>query len=204
MQVGSVFFYIGRRTDMADSNITKQALAVSLRELMKEVPFEKINVAQICERCGMNRKSFYYHFKDKYDLINWIFDTNFIAFATSDAVKSIENDRWAFIEMSCRYFYKDRDFYRKALRIQGQNSFSEHFKEYFFPVLKSRLICLVGDDRADDFTVGFFADAVLCAMERWLTDRECMPPEQFVIKIKGLIQNGAAAIYREAMEEDSI
>ena len=23
----------------------------------------------------MNRKSFYYHFKDKYDLVNWIFDT---------------------------------------------------------------------------------------------------------------------------------
>ncbi len=42
---------------MADSNITKQALAASLRELMEEVPFDKINVAQICERCGMNRKS---------------------------------------------------------------------------------------------------------------------------------------------------
>lgn len=49
---------------MADSNITKQALAVSLRELMAETSFDKINVAQICERCGMNRKSFYYHFRD--------------------------------------------------------------------------------------------------------------------------------------------
>ena len=51
---------------MADSNITKRALATSLKELMVEQPFEKINVAQICERCNMNRKSFYYHFKDKY------------------------------------------------------------------------------------------------------------------------------------------
>lgn len=189
---------------MADSNITKQALAASLRELMKEVQFEKINVAQICERCGMNRKSFYYHFKDKYDLVNWIFDTNFIAFATSDAVKNMEDDRWAFIEMACKYFYQDRDFYRKALQIRGQNSFSEHFREYIFPVLKSRLVCLVGDDGADDFTVGFFADAVLCAMERWLKDKECMPPEQFAAKIRGLVKNGAAAIYRESMKENSI
>ncbi len=189
---------------MADSNITKQALAASLRELMKEVPFEKINVAQICERCGMNRKSFYYHFKDKYDLVNWIFDTNFIAFATSDAVKNIEDDRLAFIEMACEHFYKDRDFYRKALRIQGQNSFSEHFREYIFSVLKNRLICLIGDDGADDFTVSFFTDATLCAMERWLRDKECMPPEQFVKKIKGLVQNGAAAIYREKMKDDFI
>ena len=63
---------------MADSNITKRALATSLKELMAEQPFGKINVAQICERCNMNRKSFYYHFKDKYDLVNWIFDTEFI------------------------------------------------------------------------------------------------------------------------------
>lgn len=63
---------------MADSNITKRALATSLKELMAEQPFDKINVAQICERCNMNRKSFYYHFKDKYDLVNWIFDTEFL------------------------------------------------------------------------------------------------------------------------------
>ena len=56
---------------MADSNITKRALATSLKELMAEQPFAKINVAQICERCNMNRKSFYYHFKDIYDLVEW-------------------------------------------------------------------------------------------------------------------------------------
>ena len=60
---------------MADSNITKRALAQALQELMEEVPFDKINVTQICEKCGINRKSFYYHFKDKYDLANWIFYT---------------------------------------------------------------------------------------------------------------------------------
>ena len=58
---------------MADSNITKRALAAALKELMEQKPFSKINVAEICEKCGMNRKSFYYHFKDKYDLVNWIF-----------------------------------------------------------------------------------------------------------------------------------
>ena len=64
---------------MADSNITKLALSGALKELLEEQSFEKISVSDICERCGMNRKSFYYHFKDKYDLVNWIFDTEFVA-----------------------------------------------------------------------------------------------------------------------------
>ena len=49
---------------MADSNITKRALASALKELMESTPFTKITVSDICAKCNMNRKSFYYHFKD--------------------------------------------------------------------------------------------------------------------------------------------
>ena len=62
---------------MPDSLITKKALASSLKELMETQPLTKISVGDICEKCGMNRKSFYYHFCDKYELVNWIFDTEF-------------------------------------------------------------------------------------------------------------------------------
>jgi len=186
---------------MPESNITKKALAAALRGLMAEMPFEKINVAHICEQCGMNRKSFYYHFKDKYDLVNWIFDTDFSAFAEAiDSATSIDN-RWEFIEKACDYFYRDRGFYRRAFLIRGQNSFSEHFREYIFPILKKRLTCLIGDGGDDEFVVNFFSDAILCAMERWLLDRACMPPEQFVAKIKYLVQNGAAAICQEIAQK---
>ena len=56
---------------MPDSNITKKALAMAMKELMEQIPFSKISVSDICEKCGMNRKSFYYHFKDIYDLVEW-------------------------------------------------------------------------------------------------------------------------------------
>ena len=64
---------------MADSSITKRALAQAMKDLMAKQPFAKISVGDICETCGMNRKSFYYHFRDKYDLVNWIFDSEFLA-----------------------------------------------------------------------------------------------------------------------------
>ena len=64
---------------MADSNITKRTLASALKELMESTPFTKITVSDICAKCNMNRKSFYYHFKDKFDLVNWIFDVEYLS-----------------------------------------------------------------------------------------------------------------------------
>ena len=63
---------------MSDSNITKNALAASMKKMMRRRPFEKISVSDICMDCGINRKSFYYHFRDKYDLVNWIFFVGFL------------------------------------------------------------------------------------------------------------------------------
>lgn len=190
---------------MADSNITKRALATSLKELMAEQPFEKINVAQICERCDMNRKSFYYHFKDKYDLVNWIFDTEFIALLKDENLEVVHanyKERWAFIEKICQYFYHNHGFYRKALQIKGQNSFSDHFREYIQPLLADRISDLFGQKQLDQFTMDFFTDAVICAMERWLLTKECMPPEQFLEKVKELTEKSARSICRELIQAE--
>lgn len=176
---------------MADSNITKRALAVALRELMSEVPFEKINVAHICEKCDMNRKSFYYHFRDKYDLVNWIFDTEFI-----DLVRKQSNDRWELISLSCNYFYENRDFYCKALQIKGQNSFSEHFREFMQPLIHARIEEIMGQKDVPRICVDFFADGIICTIERWLIDKECMPPEQFVAILRSIVQSTAKEVCR--------
>ena len=56
---------------MADSNITRNAMAAAMKALMKEKKLSKISISDICGACGMNRNSFYYHFKDIYDLVEW-------------------------------------------------------------------------------------------------------------------------------------
>lgn len=188
---------------MADSTITKQALAAALRELMNEQPFEKINIAQICDRCNMNRKSFYYHFKDKYDLVNWIFDTEIISLIKDEKIETDYKKHWEFIEKMAAYFYENHAFYRKALQIKGQNSFTEHFQEYVRPLLRVRLEYLYADESLDEFTMDFFADAIVCGMERWLLKKDCLPPEEFVARIKFLIEKGATSVYRELMQTDA-
>ena len=137
---------------MADSNITKKALADALKELMDTKPFHKISVSDICERCQMNRKSFYYHFKDKYDLMNWIYDTEFIGVAKNKNYQS--------------------------------NCFSEHFRGIAVIILYNDLGKFFGEDEDLSFYVDFYADALVCAIKRWLVDKDCMPASKFVRLIK--------------------
>ena len=46
------------------ANFTKQAIKISFMKLLNEKPFNKISVRDIVEDCGINRNSFYYHFRD--------------------------------------------------------------------------------------------------------------------------------------------
>ena len=104
---------------MSASNITKNALALALKKLMEERDFDQISVADICAECNLNRKSFYYHFKDKYDLVNWIFYTGF--FESIDLKE--HKDNWGIFVEICEYLYSERLFYKAAFKIEGQNSF---------------------------------------------------------------------------------
>ena len=47
---------------------TEQFLADTLRELMEKEPLENITVIKLAKICCINRQTFYYHFRDIYDL----------------------------------------------------------------------------------------------------------------------------------------
>ena len=55
------------------AEITKLWIANKMRELMKYKSIDKIRVTEICKAAGIERPTFYYHFKDKYDLVAWMF-----------------------------------------------------------------------------------------------------------------------------------
>lgn len=51
----------------------KEQMAESLKKLMKQKSLQKITIQEITDDCGMNRYTFYYHFKDIYDLLSCVF-----------------------------------------------------------------------------------------------------------------------------------
>ena len=50
------------------NDATKQALANALKQLLQKKQIMKITINDITEACGISRMTFYYHFKDIYDL----------------------------------------------------------------------------------------------------------------------------------------
>ena len=108
MRICKMFLRPLMRSVMSLTSITKKALASALKDLMSRTPYAKISVSDICELCEMNRKSFYYHFKDKEDLVNWIFDVEFVALSQSESDAS----PWEGIERVVEYFYENRSFYK--------------------------------------------------------------------------------------------
>lgn len=59
---------------MEKGYVTKKALSLGLKELMKKVALDKIRVNQITEITGVSRNTFYYHFSDINELLSWTYD----------------------------------------------------------------------------------------------------------------------------------
>ena len=171
---------------MPDSSITKRIYAEALKTLMVREPFGKISVGDIVDACGMTRQSFYYHFKDKYDLMNWIYYTETTRFMTSyDTL-----DHWTDgLRDLCDYMRQNKTFYRNALNTNGQNSFPEYLNRYIKDLSISAVENITNakyDPVKWDFLVSFFATAFVAFIVRWADNGMKEDPAEFITKIRSL------------------
>lgn len=75
---------------MANSTITKNAIADTMIQLSETKPIDKITIAEIVAGCGINRQTYYYHFEDKYQLIRWIYQTRIF----DELLNGLTFDNW--------------------------------------------------------------------------------------------------------------
>lgn len=166
----------------------KKMLANAMKETMNKKPLRKVSVGDIVDACGLNRNSFYYHFKDKYDLVNWIFYNEFVvSISYQDYAKP-----WDFVEHVCRFFYENRKFYANALSDSGQNSFTEYFSEIMRSVIMIRLDEIFEEQRDKEFCAVFFVEAFLASLTKWLNGDEDVQPEEFSRLIQRSVEGIAA------------
>lgn len=109
------------KTDKSDR--TKQLLADSLRELARTKPLAQITVADITDNCGLSRAAFYYHFEDKQQLANWIYQqARQHAVQITDEAHLLGN-----LNQLTRNMFEDYPFYAQAAKVYERNEFMDYY-----------------------------------------------------------------------------
>ena len=127
------------------SQVTKRALESSLKKLLLEKPLHKITVSDITDDCGINRMTFYYHFKDIYDLVEWAC----IESATRALAGQKTYDTWqqGFLQI-LQAVQKDKVFVTKVYHSISR----EHIENYLYRLTYDLMIGVV-EEKAAGMTV---------------------------------------------------
>ena len=184
---------------MSDSNITKQALADSLKRLMARTDFNQISVKDIVKDCRLTRQAFYYHFKDKYDLMNWIYYTETARFMSS--YNTVEHWLDGMVDL-CNYMRQNKTFYMNALNTTGQNSFQEYLRDYIRDISISVIENIQNsefDEESWGFTTEFIATAFVGMILRWAETGMKDEPAEYVSKMRSIFDGSILT----ALEEQS-
>lgn len=127
------------------SQTTKRALEASFKKLLLEKPLNKITINDITEDCGVNRMTFYYHFKDIYDLVDWIL--------AEDAAKAMEGRRgfgtWNEAYLDILHQLQDnKTLVLNVYRSVGREQVEQYLYRLLDPILKD-----FADRECHDITV---------------------------------------------------
>lgn len=153
---------------------TKLWIANTMKELMKTKPLEKIRVTEICRLAEIERPTFYYHFKDKYDLVAWIFFHD--AFQTD--VLSLESAARAMNRMRQDYI-----FYKRAYDDSSQNPLWQYMVEYFVNRYTQEAKAILGTDFLDPqtaYSIRLYCYGTAGMTREWLLSDNITPAETVV------------------------
>ena len=154
---------------------TKQFLAKSLVQLMKKTPLDKISVIDITGNCGLNRHTFYYHFKDKQDLVCRIFDWDIAHQLKTPPLTDITLEKNSFfVRKIIDFMHENKSFYVNALNSQAQNSLQNHLFNYIRAFREVQIDAILNgrtlDPEGKEFLTDYFTSAICGLIVRWAKD----------------------------------
>ena len=151
------------------SQTTKRALEASLKKLLLQKPLNKITINDITEDCGVNRMTFYYHFKDIYDLVDWIM--------VEDAAKALEEkptfDTWseAYLDL-LRQVQENKVLVMNVYRSMSREQVEQYLYRILDPMLREFLDRgmqgITVQDADKQFIVDFYKYALVGMTLEWI------------------------------------
>lgn len=184
------------------SEQTKLQLAAALKTLMAQKPMEKITISDLTSACNIRRQSFYYHFEDIYDLLQWTF--------RNEAISLLKQQEGALLWKEgllqlFRYLEENRAVCLCALNSLGRDHIRRFFEGDIYAIIHRTIEQLgetIGVDKNLDSFVDvemlthFYVVALAGIVESWLRGEIDRTPEQLIQFADVILNdqvNGAAA-----------
>lgn len=171
------------------SQMTKRALAASLKNLLLQKPLNKITINDITEECGISRMTFYYHFKDIYDLVAWI--------CVEDAARALEGKKTygAWQEGFLNIFHAVQANQPFIMNVYRSVSW-ERIEQYLNPLIHSLLLGVVEEKAAgmpvgqaeQQFIADFYEYAFIGVMRKWISSGMKEEPAAIVERTSKLVR----------------
>ena len=175
------------------SDTTKRALEESLKHMLLKKPLDKISISDITNDCGISRMTFYYHFKDIYDLVEWSCEED--AARALAGNKTYETWQQGFLQI----FEAVRDNKPFIMNVYRSVSRSQ-LERYLYKVTYALLLNVVNEeaegmsvDKEDKaFIAHFYQYAFVGLMLEWIQDDMKENPEEIIDRLTLLMQGNFA------------
>ena len=148
---------------------TKQRIWEAFYELSAVVPFEKLTVEQIIEYCGVSKATFYRHFRDKYDVLNY----NSMAIVERIVGGKKCKDWQEFLLHMFMEIEQEMEYYKKAFKTSGQNAHPRFLYEYSYGIVRNcymRANSLSELTQEEHYMIAHYCHGCVSIIAEWLKD----------------------------------
>ena len=172
------------------SNMTKRALEESLKRLLLKKPLTKITINDLTTDCGISRMTFYYHFKDIYDLVEWV--------CLEESTRALQGKKTSgdWQEGLLQIFeavYENKAFimnaYSSLHREQIENFLFRLTHDLIMGVVEEQSIGTSITQAQKNFIADFYKYSFVGIMLDWIRDGMTEEPEKIVDRLALLIHD---------------
>ena len=167
---------------------TKKAIGYAFKDLLKEKRFNKITITDIANKCDINRQTFYYHFQDIQDLVEWLC----IDEVDNILNKNDECEKWEdkFL-MIFKVVLKEKEVVENIYHSVSVEVLRTNLYRLVYPIIYSEIVeeskgkNLREEDKK--FITDFYKYAFVSIVLDWIDKGMIENPEIIVLKVSNLI-----------------
>lgn len=166
---------------MADA---KTAIELAFKDILKEKPYTKVTVSEVCERAVVSRRTFYKYFQDKEDIVKELFDEHVVkpmrdvhALLKPDDVRLMQS---SFVVRMYESLFLEREYYVNLVKpLRGHDDTFLRVVTWSIYDFNMKHIPAIGSTASNwrlDYMAYFFASSQAMFMQKWISEGMLVPP----------------------------